>query len=40
MNGIIELSNRSITLDSNAFLKVNGSIDINLFYIENGMLRF
>ena len=39
MNGIIELSNRSITLDRNAFLKVKGSIDTNIYYIESGTLR-
>lgn len=36
---IIALSNKEITIDRNAFLKVKGSIDRNLYFIENGSLR-
>ncbi len=39
MKAIIELSDREITLERNAFLKVKGSIDTNLYFIESGSLR-
>jgi CRP-like cAMP-binding protein len=39
MNDIIELSNKSITLERNEFLKVKGSIDTNVYYIESGSLK-
>lgn len=39
MKEIIELSNKTITIDRNEFLKVKGSIDTNLYYIESGSLR-
>ena len=39
MKEIVELSDKEITIDRNEFLKVKGSIDINLYYIESGSLR-
>lgn len=39
MNEIVELSNKTITVDRNEFLKVEGSIDTNVYYIESGALR-
>ncbi len=39
MKEIIELSNKTITLNRNEFLKVQGSIDTNLYYMESGSLR-
>ena len=39
MKEIVELSDKEITIDRNEFLKVKGSIDTNLYYIESGSLR-
>ncbi len=39
MKDIIELSDKKISIDRNEFLKVKGSIDTNLYYIESGSLR-
>lgn len=39
MKEIVELSDNTITIDRNKFLKVKGSIDTNLYYIESGSLR-
>ena len=39
MKEIFELSDKEITIDRNEFLKVKGSIDTNLYYIESGSLR-
>lgn len=39
MKQIIELSGKTITLDRNAFLKVKGSVDTNVYYVESGSLR-
>lgn len=39
MREIVELSDKEITIDRNEFLKVKGSIDTNLYYIESGSLR-
>jgi CRP-like cAMP-binding protein len=39
MKEIIELSDKQITIDRNEFLKVKGSIDTNLYFIESGSLR-
>jgi CRP-like cAMP-binding protein len=39
MKEIVELSHKTITIDRNEFLKVKGSIDRNLYYIESGSLR-
>ncbi|CAH0337372.1 hypothetical protein FVB9288_03130 [Flavobacterium sp. CECT 9288] len=39
MKEIIKLSDKEITIDRNEFLKVKGSIDTNLYYIESGSLR-
>lgn len=39
MKEIIELSNKTITIDRNDFLKVKGSIDTNLYFIESGSVR-
>jgi CRP-like cAMP-binding protein len=39
MKEIIKLSEKLITLERNEFLKVQGSIDTNLYYVESGSLR-
>lgn len=39
MKEIIELSERTISLERNAFLKVNGGVDTNIYYIESGSVR-
>lgn len=39
MKEIIELSDKTITIDRNEFLKVKGSIDTNLYYIVSGSVR-
>ena len=39
MKDIIELSGKTITVNRNEFLKVKGSIDTNLYYIESGSVR-
>ena len=39
MRELVELSEKTITIDRNEFLKVKGSIDTNLYYIESGSLR-
>ncbi|KIX22367.1 Crp/Fnr family transcriptional regulator [Flavobacterium sp. 316] len=39
MKEIVELSDKTITLDRNKFLKVKGSIDTNIYYVESGSLR-
>lgn len=39
MKKIVELSDKTITLDRNEFLKVKGSIDTNIYYVESGSLR-
>lgn len=39
MKEIIDLSTRIITLERNEYLKVKGSIDRNVYYIESGTLR-
>ncbi|MEO6949543.1 MAG: Crp/Fnr family transcriptional regulator [Ginsengibacter sp.] len=39
MKEIIELSDKTITLERNEFLKVKGSIDTNTYYVESGSLR-
>lgn len=39
MKEIVALSDKEITIDRNEFLKVKGSIDTNLYYIESGSLR-
>lgn len=39
MQEIIELSDKTITLERNEFLKVKGTIDNNVYYVENGSLR-
>lgn len=39
MKELIELFEKTITLERNEFLKVKGSIDTNLYYIESGSLR-
>ena len=39
MREIVELSEKTITVDRNEFLKVKGSIDTNIYYIESGSLR-
>lgn len=39
MKEIIALSEKTITIERNGFLKVKGSIDTNVYYIESGSLR-
>ena len=39
MKEIIELPQKEITIERNEFLKVKGSIDTNVYYIESGSLR-
>lgn len=39
MKEIIALSDQEITINRNEFLKINGSIDTNLYYIESGSVR-
>lgn len=39
MKEIAELSDKTITINRNDFLKVKGSIDTNLYYLESGSLR-
>lgn len=39
MKEIIDLSEKTITLERNEFLKVKGSIDTNIYYVESGSLR-
>ncbi|AXP82644.1 hypothetical protein CJ739_3582 [Mariniflexile rhizosphaerae] len=39
MREIIDLSDKTITIDRNEFLKVKGSIDTNVYYVESGSLR-
>ena len=39
MKEIIELSDKTISIDRNEFLKVGGSIDTNIYYLEKGSLR-
>jgi len=39
MREIVELSDKTITIERNEFLKVKGSIDTNLYFVESGSLR-
>lgn len=39
MKEIVELSDKTITIERNEFLKVKGSIDTNIYYVESGSLR-
>jgi CRP-like cAMP-binding protein len=39
MREIVELSDKIITIDRNEFLKVKGSIDTKLYFVESGSLR-
>jgi len=39
MKEIIELSTKTITIGRNEFLKVKGSVDTNVYYVESGSLR-
>ena len=39
MKEIIELSDKTITIDRNEYLKVKGSTDTNIYYVESGSLR-
>ncbi|TAG57089.1 MAG: Crp/Fnr family transcriptional regulator [Cytophagales bacterium] len=36
---LVELSDKTITIERNEFLKVKGSIDTNLYYLQSGSLR-
>ncbi|MDZ7936554.1 MAG: Crp/Fnr family transcriptional regulator [Emticicia sp.] len=39
MKDLVELSDRTIVIDRNEYLKVKGSIDTNLYFVESGSLR-
>ncbi|MBL7837357.1 MAG: Crp/Fnr family transcriptional regulator [Bacteroidetes bacterium] len=39
MNALIDLAEKTIVLERNEFLKVKGSIDRNIYYIESGSLK-
>ena len=39
MKEIIDLSNKTVSIDRNKFLKVSDSIDTNVYYVESGSLR-
>lgn len=39
MKEIVELSEKTITINRNEFLKVKGSIDTNIYFVESGSLR-
>lgn len=39
MKQIINLSEKTITVERNEFLKVKGSIDTNVYYVESGSVR-
>lgn len=39
MKEIIEFSDKTITIDRNEFLKLSGSIDTNVYFVESGSLR-
>lgn len=39
MKELITLSTKKITIDRNEYLKVKGSIDTNIYYIESGSVR-
>jgi CRP-like cAMP-binding protein len=39
MEAIIELAEKSITLERNEYLKVKGSIDTNIYFVQSGSLR-
>lgn len=39
MKEIVELSDKTITINRNEFLKVKGSIDTNVYFVESGSLR-
>lgn len=39
MREIAELSEKSISLERNQFLKIKGSIDTNIYFVESGSLR-
>lgn len=39
MQQLIDLAQKSITLERNEFLKVNGSIDRNVYFVVSGSLR-
>jgi CRP-like cAMP-binding protein len=39
MKEIVALSDKTITIERNEFLKVKGSIDTNVYFVESGSLR-
>ncbi len=39
MKDLVELADKTITLERNEHLKVKGSIDTNIYYIESGSLK-
>lgn len=39
MKEIVELSNKTITIERNEYLKVKGTVDTNIYYVESGSLK-
>jgi len=39
INEIIDLSTKTVTLDRSEFLKVKGTIDTNIYFVESGSLK-
>jgi CRP-like cAMP-binding protein len=39
MKEIIELSNKTITIERNGYLKVKGTVDTNIYFVESGSLK-
>lgn len=39
MKEIIDLSNKTITIERNEYLKVKGTVDTNIYYVESGSLK-
>ena len=39
LSNLVVLSEKTITLERNQYLKVKGSIDTNIYYIESGSLK-
>ncbi|MFN8265461.1 MAG: Crp/Fnr family transcriptional regulator [Chitinophagaceae bacterium] len=39
MQQLVQIAQKSITIERNEFLKVKGSIDTNVYYIESGSVR-
>ncbi len=39
MKEIVDLSSKTVSIDRNEFLKVKGSVDTNIYFVESGSLR-